>query len=158
MSRMISPTGQGIRVGDAYGSGLFGAGRGGRLHLGCDFLCQPGQAVIAPAGGKFRRISIPYAGSALSGVIFDTEWGWWRMFYLKPDTFRPGELIERGQLLGTAQDCTTQGPRQYLGMQPHVHFEVWLAVNRAGGGAIVTDHPFVPEFVAIDPQLLMLEM
>jgi len=124
--RIINPTGGRVREGDDYGCGTFMAPRGGRLHRGLDFVCVPGQSVIAPCDCHFSRVAIPYSGEEYSGVLLVAKVGFTiKMFYLEPEEFKPGQAIRRGDMIGIAQDISVK----YPGMTPHIHLEIEIQKN-----------------------------
>lgn len=122
---MISPTGNGIRHSDRWGRGDYGASRdhGARIHKGVDFICVPGQNVMAPCAGDVIRIKRPYA-SPVKGVLFsgllvrasDYEY---TLFYFEPLGEVIKTRIEEGQIIGLAQDISIK----YPGMIPHIHMQ-----------------------------------
>lgn len=117
---MISPTGKGIRVHDARGSGLYGAKRGGRRHGGCDYVCEPGQAVVAPISGIVTRKAKPYAADKYGGLIIQGEHMTIKMFYLDPDGYLIGQAVKQGDVIGKAQDIS----KKYQFITPHIHLQV----------------------------------
>lgn len=121
---IISPTGFGIRS-DPAGDGHYGAPRGGRTHEGLDFICKPGQEVIAPFTGYIDRIAYPYGDDLRwSGCVFTNEHLTVMMFYMKPDrkAIREEITIEEGSRIGIAQDITKKYPNR--GMLPHIHLQI----------------------------------
>jgi len=64
---------------DDFGSGKFKARRtnaAGKVypHSGTDYLCVPGQAVVAPISARYIRAARPYADSELySGAVFISD-------------------------------------------------------------------------------------
>lgn len=120
---MISPTGQGVRS-DAMGDGHFGARRDGgrRRHNGTDFICDPGQDVVAPIGGKIVRTARPYADDPnYSGLVIRSDRMTIRMFYLEPDPELIGMGVGEGDRIGIAQNIAT---KYGVGMIPHIHLQV----------------------------------
>ena len=118
---MISPTGKGIRN-DAAGSGAYGSLRGhGRLHVGKDYLCSPGQIVVAPFDMVVKRIAYPYEGKDYSGIIWKTSDMRGKMFYFEPIIAVIGSKVREGTHIGYAQDIGNKyGPR----MKAHIHFQI----------------------------------
>lgn len=125
---MISPTKLGMRGNDKWGSGLYGASRGGRKHRGADFICIPGQEVWAPTRGMVVRIAYPYAEPykdiMYSGILIEANDCAIKMFYFEPLKTILKTTVEEGQLVGHAQDISVR----YPGMIPHVHLEI-LSMN-----------------------------
>ena len=121
---MISPTGLGIRGNDEHGSGLYGAGRGTRRHRGADFICIPGQQIVAPTRGRVVRIAHPYAepheSVMYSGIVLKGNDVEIKMFYFQPLQAVLRTTVREGQLIGHAQDIS----KKYSGMIPHVHLEI----------------------------------
>ena len=112
---------------DAYGSGKFGARRrktDGTVytHEGTDIIVDPGQELYMPYSGVFARIAYPYADNkAYSGALFVSERIDFKIFYFRP-TVSVGEKIEKGQVIGIAQDITQKYTRWF--MHPHIHIEI----------------------------------
>ena len=121
---MISPTGLGIRGHDQHGSGHYGASRGKRMHRGVDFICIPGDKVIAPTKGRITRIAYPYAdpheGLMYSGLVLKASDYEIKMFYFEPLKTVMRVEVEEGQHIGYSQDISLK----YSMMIPHVHLEI----------------------------------
>jgi len=139
---------------DPMGFGKFKAprGNGRRIHLGADFICEPGQAVVAPISGKVVREARPYEDpeEPYSGILISDGILSIKMFYLLP---APGLLekgrmsvVDQGKAIGVAQDISKR-KREYRGMIPHVHMEVRLN-SRYG-------LPEWPGGILIDPEILL---
>jgi len=120
---IISPTGKGMRN-DRQGLGHYRAPRGGRWHDGCDFLCEPGQAVAAPISGKVARLARPYASGSYEGLEIEGRRMAVTLFYVKPKPGVMGRFVEKGEAVGTAQDIAA---RYGGGMLPHVHLRITSA-------------------------------
>lgn len=123
---MISPTGKGIRRVDKWGRGTYGASRnsGKSKHDGTDYICEPGQNVVAPVGGLIVRESRPYGDQQwfwkYDGLIIENKCMVIQMFYLEPIRSLIGQYVNAGDLIGIAQDISIK----YPGMTPHIHLEV----------------------------------
>lgn len=118
---MISPTGKPIRDYDKWGSGAYGAPRGEKSpHDGVDFICVPGQDVVAPIDGVVVRESKPYVDSPFSGLIIKGKDAEIQMFYLLPDKRLFGQKITKGEVIGKAQNIGIK----YAGITPHIHLEI----------------------------------
>jgi len=117
---MISPTGQKVRGWDKFGSGAYGAPRGGRPHKGVDFICKPGQSVMSPITGVVVREARPYAQGPFSGLVIENDHVKIKMFYLEPDLKLVGQQVPKGRFVGLAQDIGEKHP----GIKPHIHLEV----------------------------------
>lgn len=118
---MVSPTGYGVRS-DTEGQGYFRAKRGNRLHNGTDYICKPGQEIIAPIHGKIIRTAYPYSkDKQYEGCVIENPFLTIKMFYLKLFKNMVGEEIQQGDKIGTAQDISKKYSRQ---MQPHIHLEI----------------------------------
>ena len=117
---MISPTGKGIRS-DPMGDGRYGSSRGNRKHRGTDYLCDPGQNIVAPISGIIARVAYPYADKSYSGVIIAGKHMSIKLFYFEPlEDFIGGE-VDQGMAIGFAQDISK---RYGSKMKPHVHLEI----------------------------------
>lgn len=131
---LVSPTGKGVRISDSWGWGHYGAPRGKARHKGMDFICVPGQDVVAPRNGKIIRIARPYATRDYSGLLIECPGMTIKLFYLSPDIGLIGEQVKQYQVIGTAQDIG----RKYAGMTPHIHMQLQyvdpvLLMYRYGG-------------------------
>lgn len=123
---MISPTGLGVRS-DMAGDGGFRAKRGADIHRGIDFLCEPGQAVVSPISGIAIRSARPYAADKYySGIVLGNATVQVKLFYILPLTGIIGQRVEKGEVIGIAQDISDKYGKE-SGMKPHVHMEVRLA-------------------------------
>ena len=119
----VNPTGMGPRGKDAYGSGAFGASRGGRGHAGVDYVASAGQRVYAPIGGIITRIGQPYSDDANFRYVEITnpQIGYKaRVMYVGPEV-REGERVNLGEEIGRAQTLQRRYPR---GITDHVHLEI----------------------------------
>jgi len=122
---VISPTRRGIRRADRWGSGEFLAPRKNHRHRGVDFICTPGQTVVAPVDGVLKREARPYLREDYSGCLIESPNYVLKMFYLRLDEHLLNKLpttVCKGQALGTAQDIS----KKYPGMIPHIHLEFVL--------------------------------
>ncbi len=119
--KITSPTGMGIRN-DPAGSGHYGAPRGKRRHNGIDFVCVPGQTVKCPIKiGKVMRVARPYVSGSYSGLYIHNQNLAIKIFYIDPWPGIMGEVVQRGEPIGIAQDIS----ERYGGeMKPHVHLAV----------------------------------
>ena len=117
---MISPTGKGIRS-DAKGDGHYGSSRGGRIHEGSDYECEPGQPVYAPISGHIVREARPYANEEYSGLVIQGENMCVKLFYLSPYRGNIGKYVEQGDVIGKAQDISMKYGSP---MVPHVHLQI----------------------------------
>lgn len=121
---MISPTGKGIRNPDNWGKGVYGSSRKSqdqkRIHAGTDYICEPGQDVVAPIRGLILRRSRPYAKGIYSGLLIQGRHIAVKMFYFKPETGIIGCFVKQGRKIGVAQDISDKFP----GMTPHIHLEI----------------------------------
>lgn len=128
---MISPTGYGIRHHDDHGFGLYGKPRSGKdrhgikkIHKGADFICVPGQKIVAPADGNVVRIKLPYSkpihGILFSGLLIRASDYEYTLFYFSPLNEVLKSRIQEGQLIGYAQDISIK----YSRMTPHIHMQI----------------------------------
>lgn len=118
----ISPTGLGVRS-DQAGDGRYGAPRGDRTHKGTDFLCDPGQDVIAPITGEIRRERFPYADDlSYKGCVIVGEIMTITLFYMALDKTLIVTHVNQGQVIGKAQDVSLRYPDS--GMLAHVHMQI----------------------------------
>jgi len=122
--KLISPTGNSLRIMDHFGSGLYNAPRGNVKHNGVDFLCDPGQIILAPVDGVVLRIAYPYAKKHYTGVFLENESLSLKMFYFTPDKQIIGKKVSRGQRIGIAQDISKLYNTATKKMLPHIHLQI----------------------------------
>jgi hypothetical protein len=118
---MISPTGRSIRV-DEEGDGHYGTSRGDRIHRGVDYLCNQGQAVLAPFDMHIDRVSKPKTNSPMAGIAWSKGRSTGRMWYFTPYEHVIGQDVKQGDIIGTAQSVSQD--YGLPNMQDHVHFQV----------------------------------
>lgn len=110
------------RLTDAWGSGQYGAGRGGRTHHGLDIDAFPGEAVYSPIDGTLVREAHPYADDpGFRGVVIrgTGEWEGYEVKLFYVDGLFSGDT-RAGRLVGRAQDLSVR----YAGITNHIHVEV----------------------------------
>lgn len=102
---------------DKFGSGHFGASRGGRTHTGTDYCVQ----VVAPTNGKVTKIGYPYAEDLSFRYVQITDSNGYdvRVFYVEP-IVGVNQIVSQGEPIGSLQ--TLQ--KRYPGIQDHIHVEV----------------------------------
>ena len=122
--QIISPTGKSLRIMDHFGSGLYNAPRGSVKHNGVDFLCDPGQIILAPVDGVIIRIAYPYAKHQYTGVLIENDSLSLKMFYFAPDKKIIGKKVSRGQRIGIAQDISKLYNTGKKNMLPHIHLQI----------------------------------
>lgn len=118
---------------DDWGNGAFAASRGGRYHLGRDYLYEPGEEVRTPMEATVLRLGYPYNDSEsenryrlIEMLSFNVETGArliWRFFYVRPFV-AVGEVMMPAEVIGEAQDISSKYVRE--GRRPmgnHVHVE-----------------------------------
>ena len=118
--KVISPTGQKVRN-DVKGMGSYGTSRGDRIHEGTDYLCTPGQSVVAPISGKVTRLAYPYNDRSYGGLVIQGSSLAIKLFYIQPNSGIVGREVKQGEAIATAQDISE---RYSIGMKPHVHLEI----------------------------------
>lgn len=130
VDKILSPTGNGIRS-DAAGDGHFGASRdsGTREHLGVDLLSTAGQDIFAPASGRFT-----VTGQTSAAIEFAPGWKW-QLLYIKPDKTLNGRFVNKGDIIGVAEDLSQiyNNPS----MENHVHLQ--LVVPKGTPNAIYSN-------------------
>ena len=105
----ISRPWRGVRGHDPAGDGGFGASRSGGLrpHKGVDYVCQEGDACLAPFDGMVKRVGIAYADSSLGSIHIQgtgPHWAYYaKILYVAPDVME-GLVVKRGQRIGTCQN------------------------------------------------------
>lgn len=114
---------------DRWGQGHFGAPRGDRKHEGVDYEMPVGSAVLALTAGRVTRTGYAYADDMSYRYVEVTDQHKYRLryFYVAP-TVKIADNVLPGDPLGRLQDLG----RRYVGITPHVHFEVY----EPGGGRL----------------------
>lgn len=145
-----NPTGQGVRS-DSGGDGKFGAPRGERPHFGTDFLCDPGQGVVAVTDMQYRRLveRVYVDDTTYRGMEFETPYGHLITYFYVDSSINHLEQVKAGQLVGLAQDIS----KKYGGgMKPHVHVQVAMRPYTAiiKGGSWNTKLVYVNPLIFID--------
>ena len=118
---LISPTGHGVRGYDAWGGGEYGARRTHGYHKGVDFICIPGQKIIAPISGEVVRVAKPYVDWELSGIVLRSPEMEIKLFYFRPHDGLIGAYVEQGDEIGIAQDIRLKYDNR---MTPHLHLQI----------------------------------
>lgn len=108
---------------DDFGCGHYGASRGNRIHEGEDFKYNPGEPVRAFRSGKVNKIGYPYEDdlSYRYPQISDGT-AYMRYFYCQP-IVNVGDYVEKGQIIGYAQNISKRYDTPTKKMTNHVHFE-----------------------------------
>lgn len=112
---------------DAMGCGEFGASRGDRKHNGLDLLFEAWESVYAPFKLKIKRFGKVYASTTQFDLVEFTGFGVFSIFTYKVmyidtvKTWNVNDIIDKGQLLGNAQDIADYHGG---GMKNHIHVEV----------------------------------
>lgn len=107
---------------DPYGSGFFGAPRGGgRSHRGVDLVARMGTPVLASKSG------IAFIGRKKNGMgryveVKHPDGSKTVYGHLKTIAIRDRRPIRRGRILGNVGKSGNAARRL---IQPHLHFEVW---------------------------------
>jgi murein DD-endopeptidase MepM/ murein hydrolase activator NlpD len=114
----------GVRRGDPWGHGHFGAGRGGRSHEGVDFAAQPGEEILSPIEGTVVRTAAPYKNDTrFTGVVVEGVGPWAgvqvKLFYVEGQRSGP---VKAGERIGLAQNLQARYPN----ITNHVHLEIRL--------------------------------
>lgn len=115
-----------LRNEDPTGNGWYGASRGAREHKGVDFNTVPGEEIFACISGIVRISNVYQNSTKMKLVEITGEIGRHhfrvQQMYVQPKV-KTGDIIERNQLIGFAQDVS-----KYHGsnkMKNHCHVSVW---------------------------------
>lgn len=109
-----------FRGNDNWGSGAFGASRGGRTHNGVDLLAEEHEHILATISGKVTKIGYTYADDLSYRYIQISKDGYdFRVFYIRP-TVEEGQIVDKDESIGVVQDLG----KRYEGIPNHVHFEI----------------------------------
>jgi murein DD-endopeptidase MepM/ murein hydrolase activator NlpD len=110
-------------------------------HKGFDILVRSSTPVLTAAAGKVSRVqtSILYGRQVMvdHGMVAEGYRIQTRYFHLSEQKVKPGDQLQRGQLIGYS------GASGMAGVYPHLHFEV----HRLGEG----ENPVAIHF--LDPQI-----
>ena len=108
---------------DPAGDGHYGAPRGFRKHIGCDYCYQVGEAVSSPVSGEVTKLGYPYGDDLQWRYVEVTDAGGdrHRLFYVEP-AVQVGDQVSEDDTIGNAQDISLRYPGQ--GMLAHVHYEI----------------------------------
>ena len=128
MPLITLPQGFQIRRHDSYGSGLFGASRGKRKHLGTDFVYVPDAPFPACITGEALRHKRPYADDLRwDGVCIAGDNGIeLTLFYLSPFEDIIGSFVSATDEIGICQDIRLRYPKDQKHAEactPHVHVQ-----------------------------------
>lgn len=113
-----------LRGNDPTGFGHYGAKRGLRKHRGLDIKTKPGQLIVSPISGKFKRVGRVYVSTSKFKLL-EIENGRYRvrLLYAAPYLeFKPGDPISACSIIGVAQDIAGYHGN---GMINHIHMEVY---------------------------------
>jgi murein DD-endopeptidase MepM/ murein hydrolase activator NlpD len=134
-----------IRERDGYGEGYFGARRTKGPHTGVDIVTKPGEIVTSPVSGRVEKRPAnngvynngqwiePYpdepekAGHTKGVGIYTPDGARVRVLYVDPDAvgLKPGQRVEAGDPIGTAQDLSRIYPPTKDGvMTNHSHVDI----------------------------------
>lgn len=105
---------------DKWGSGAYGASRGGRDHNGVDLAVQPDTEIKATFAGTVTKLGFPYGDDLNYRYVQISKDSYdYRIFYVRP-TVKDGEEVTEDTVIGTSQNLN----KRYEGITEHVHFEV----------------------------------
>lgn len=109
------------RMTDKFGSGLYHAPRGNRLHNGVDKLAVPGSQLKSLTDGRVTKLGYAYSDdlSYRYVQVSDGIGHELRYFYILPSV-ELGQKIVKGTVLGEVQNLD----KRYPGIGNHFHFEV----------------------------------
>lgn len=109
---------------DDFGCGHYLAPRGGRLHQGEDFRYKPGKPVRAFRDGVVTKHGWPYFGDTDYTLIQVSENGVDMQYHYVVPALPIGSPVEKGQIIGYAQDIARKYNRPGKTMINHVHYQV----------------------------------
>uniref|UniRef100_A0A8C8DG67 Leukocyte cell derived chemotaxin 2, tandem duplicate 1 n=1 Tax=Oryzias sinensis TaxID=183150 RepID=A0A8C8DG67_9TELE len=111
-----------VRGSDRWGSGHYGASRGGRLHKGLDVKCQDGSAVYAPFDvtlhGKLTVYTDRNKEAINEGINLKGQGLCFKLFYVRPT--RTSGSVRKGERIGTMLPMQSV----YPGITSHVHVQM----------------------------------
>lgn len=115
-----------VRVQDAFGSGVFGASRGGRKHRGTDYIAKYGDVVVSPISGRVTKLGFPYEDdlSYRYVQVTDEDGNAHRFFYVDPLTHLGKDIQAGHSQLGFVQNIAKLYDTSDKKMLNHVHYEI----------------------------------
>jgi len=115
------------RGADDWGSGDFGASRGGRTHDGVDYAAVPGTPIASPTTGTVTKIGYCYSDDLHYRYvqITDDDKRMHRLLYVEPAPgMQRGDIVYEGSIVGRAQNIAARYDEKTKHMQNHVHYEI----------------------------------
>ena len=110
---------------DAWGSGEFGSRRGDHKHRGIDYACYPGTQIGSIVDGEVTKVGYCYNDDLLYRYVQVTDWHskQHRILYIYPSVTK-GQMVNKGDIIGAAQDIAKRYTRPDKIMFNHIHYEV----------------------------------
>lgn len=127
-------------------TGRFGEQRGSRRHGGTDWRADVGTPVYAPATGSVERAGPVGDYGNMIELMFGRNSSW-RGAHLSRMLVRPGDVVERGQLIGYTGGAPG-APGSGNSRAPHLHEEIRVGGRTrdpAGNRRVPTDEADVIE-------------
>ena len=126
-----------LKAGDYQVSSRFGP-RGSEMHQGVDFAAPIGTPIYAAATGVVAEAG-PASGFG-TWIVVDIDSGKQSNVY---GHMRPADLkVRKGQRVSAGQQIAAVG-NEGQSTGPHLHFELWTAGTRLGGGRPVDPLPWL---------------
>ena len=111
-----------LRDRDETGNGWYGAKRGAKKHKGTDYVVIPGENIYACTDGLIRLGTVYKDSPKMKLVEIKNNTYRVQQMYVLP-TVKTGDIVKKGQIIGTAQDVSKFHSSNK--MKPHVHVSVW---------------------------------
>ena len=110
---------------DDWGSGEFGAKRGGKAHKGIDFRVEPGMLILSPVAGQVTKLGYCYKSDLYWRYVQITSSDGLdhRVFYIKP-LVSLNEPVTVQTVIGEAQNIASRYTTRESFMRNHLHYEV----------------------------------
>ncbi len=128
---IISPTGDTIRIKDDFGNGIFSTPKWSRGHNSIDFICEPGQVIVAPVDGTINLVACPFENKDYMAALFENDFISLMIFYFIPDKDKIGIEVKQGDRIGIAQDISQIYNTKKRKMTPHINVQV-LSIDPLG--------------------------
>ncbi len=121
---IISPTGDTIRMEDDFGNGIFSAPKWSKSYNSIDYICEPGQVIVAPVDGTINLVAYPFENKEYQAALFENDFISLMIFYFIPDEDKIGIEVKQGDRIGIAQDISQLYNTKKRKMTPHINLHV----------------------------------
>ena len=110
---------------DDWGSGAYGASRGGRTHRGIDYICYPNTQIKSTVTGTFTKYGICYSDNPFFRYVeIQDDRGYKHRFFYVRTHLPLGAAINASDYIGFAQNIAGRYSRPDKIMLNHIHYEI----------------------------------